>query len=91
MFESFGITCFIDPLLDTDQFGTFSGEKERVDSIVLCTIHKAKGLESEIVYVLNENLIPSPMARSEQQLKQEQNLKYVARTRATEEMFYLNI
>jgi superfamily I DNA/RNA helicase len=74
-----------------ERFRKICGEKERVDSIVLCTIHKAKGLESEIVYVLNENLIPSPMARSEQQLKQEQNLKYVARTRATEEMFYLNI
>jgi hypothetical protein len=34
MFESFGITCFIDPLLDTDQFGTFSGEKERVDDVI---------------------------------------------------------
>lgn len=61
------------------------------DIISLCTIHKSKGLEANVVYILNENLIPSKFARSEQQLIQEQNLKYVARTRAKEEMYFLNI
>lgn len=59
--------------------------------ISLCTIHKSKGLEADYVYILNENLIPSPFARSEQQLVQEQNLKYVARTRAKKEMYFLTI
>jgi superfamily I DNA/RNA helicase len=61
------------------------------DSIVLCTIHKSKGLEADVVYILNENLIPSKFAKSEEQLKQEMNLKYVARTRAKKEMYFLNI
>lgn len=59
--------------------------------ITLCTIHKAKGLEADVVYILNENLIPSKFAKSSSQLTQEENLRYVARTRAKEEMYYLNL
>jgi DNA helicase II / ATP-dependent DNA helicase PcrA len=65
--------------------------KQNSGSIVLCTIHKAKGLESDVVYILNEHLIPSKWAISEQQLIQEQNLKYVARTRAKEELYFIDI
>lgn len=61
------------------------------NAIMLCTIHKSKGLEADIVYILNESLIPSKFAKSEEQLKQEQNLKYVARTRAKKELYYLNL
>lgn len=61
------------------------------EGIVLCTIHKSKGLESDVVYILNENLIPSKYAKSEKQLRQEENLRYVARTRAKEELYYLNL
>ena len=60
-------------------------------AVILCTIHKSKGLEAKVVYILNEFLIPSKFAKSPSQLEQEQNLKYVARTRATEELYYLNI
>lgn len=61
------------------------------NAIQLCTIHKSKGLEADVVYILNEKLIPSKFAKSPEQLKQEQNLKYVARTRAKHELYYLNI
>ena len=63
----------------------------RKDAVVLCSIHKSKGLEANVVYILNENLIPSKFAESKEQLKQEENLKYVARTRAKNEMYFLNI
>jgi superfamily I DNA/RNA helicase len=59
------------------------------NAIMLCTIHKSKGLESDVVYILNEDLIPSRFASSTQQLTQERNLKYVARTRAKKELYYL--
>jgi len=65
--------------------------KVKEKAVMLCTIHKAKGLESDIVYILNENLIPSKFAISTEQLKQEQNLKYVARSRAKKELYYLNL
>jgi len=61
------------------------------EAIMLCTIHKSKGLQADIVYILNESLIPSKFAKSAKQLEQEVNLKYVARTRAKEEMYYLNL
>lgn len=61
------------------------------DAIVLSTIHKSKGLEADIVYILNEHLIPHKFAKSPQQLEQEQNLKYVARTRAKYELYFLNL
>ena len=67
----------------------FSGDDG--DGITLCTIHKSKGLEADIVYILNEHLIPSKFARSDKQLQQERNLKYVARTRAKKELYFLNL
>ncbi len=64
---------------------------DKKNAIMLCTIHKSKGLEADVVYILNENLIPSKFAKSPEQLKQESNLKYVARTRAKNELYFLNI
>lgn len=64
---------------------------DKKNAIMLCTIHKSKGLENDVVYILNENLIPSRFAKSKEQLKQEMNLKYVARTRAKKELYYLNL
>lgn len=66
-------------------------KEEDSEGIMLCTIHKAKGLESGVVYILNEHLIPSKFARTPEQLKQESNLKYVARTRARKELYFLTI
>tara|TARA_R110002050_G_scaffold16576_1_gene50016 strand:+ start:144 stop:1640 length:1497 start_codon:yes stop_codon:yes gene_type:complete len=58
----------------------------------MCSIHKSKGLEADVVYILNEKAtIPSKFAISPSQKVQEQNLKYVARTRAKEELYYLNL
>jgi len=64
---------------------------KKTGASMLCSIHKSKGLEADIVYILNENLIPSKFAKSKEQLLQEQHLKYVARTRAKDEMYFLNL
>lgn len=61
------------------------------DSIMLCTIHKSKGLEANTVYILREDLIPSQFAKTPEQLKQERNLMYVARTRAKEKLVFINL
>ena len=65
--------------------------KTRKNSIVLCTIHKAKGLECDTVYFLEPGLIPSKFATTEEQLIQEENLRYVAVTRAKEKLIYLKV
>ncbi|AFM25297.1 ATP-dependent helicase [Desulfomonile tiedjei] len=62
-----------------------SSERERQDSLVLSTIHSAKGLEWHTVILIwaAEGRIPSPMALvSPDDLEEERRLMYVATTRA---------
>lgn len=54
----------------------------------LSTIHKAKGLENEKVYILRPDLLPSPFAETPEEKQQENNLSYVAITRAKRELVY---
>lgn len=55
--------------------------------VVLSSIHKAKGLEWKRCFVLgNSQFIPSKFATMEWQKVQEENLKYIAYTRAMEEL-----
>lgn len=98
---------FASQLSPTDNFGQISSsytmeelyqkvvkifnQTPEEDTITLCTIHKSKGLEADYVYILNEGLIPSPFAKSDEQKQQEKNLKYVARTRAKKGLFKINI
>ena len=59
-------------------------EKDK-DKVLLMTIHAAKGLEFNYVYIggLEENLFPSQMAiMSREELEEERRLFYVALTRA---------
>lgn len=59
--------------------GLFS---DRAAGTVLATIHKAKGLEADVVYWLNSSLCPARWVKQEWQFQQEVNLCYVATTRA---------
>ena len=58
--------------------------KEDVDKVTLMTVHAAKGLEYDAVFIvgLEENLFPSEMSSEERQLEEERRLFYVAMTRA---------
>ena len=58
------------------------------DSIKLSTIHRAKGLESKRVFIVNYDLLPHyKSSHKEWERIQERNLKYVAVTRALEELY----
>lgn len=59
--------------------------------IRLSSIHKSKGLESKRVFLLEPKgaTVPHPMAKSDWQRGQEMNLRYVAITRAIEELVYV--
>ena len=63
----------------------FSGKSGTMFS----TVHRAKGLEADIVYILEPGLMPSKWARKPWQQDQENNLLYVAVTRAKEALYYL--
>ena len=62
---------------------------DEIKGILLSTIHKAKGLENDKVFFLCPDLIPSKYATQDWQLEQEQNLKYVAITRAKSTLIYV--
>jgi len=53
------------------------------------TVHKAKGLEAARVFILDSDLMPSKFAKQEWQMTQEKNLIYVAITRASESLCYI--
>jgi superfamily I DNA/RNA helicase len=63
--------------------------KDERDGILLSTIHRAKGLESDKVFIIHAELMPSPYAKKMWELKQEDNLIYVARTRAIQQLSYV--
>lgn len=56
--------------------------KDKTDGISLSTVHKAKGLEANNVYIACESLMPSKSAKKDWEIRQEYNLMYVAYTRA---------
>lgn len=59
---------------------------DKVGAVKLSTIHKSKGLEASRVFWLNRSACPSRWARQDWQKQQEENLCYVATTRAKDEL-----
>ncbi len=62
------------------------GKKER--GVTLITMHSAKGLEYDTVFIpnVNEKVIPHSKASSPEQIEEERRLLYVAMTRAKERL-----
>jgi hypothetical protein len=79
--------------------GSFLALKQKIKNIfsddktgiILSTIHKSKGLEAKRVFFLNPELIPSKFAKTPKALYAEECLKFVAITRAKEELVYCYI
>lgn len=69
-------------------------DKER-EGVKLLTIHRSKGLECDIVFIIQtyegKKLIPSPYAITKEQVLQERNLKFVALTRAKKKLVFLHL
>lgn len=58
--------------------------------ISLSTIHKAKGLESDNVFIACPSLMPCKSATKDWEIEQEYNLMYVAYTRAKNKLCFLD-
>jgi hypothetical protein len=57
--------------------------------VMLSTIHKAKGLEADRVFILRYDLMPHKMAKTPDAIAQEHNLRYIALTRAKRELYFI--
>lgn len=86
------ITEFItEYVLDPKAETTFKmGREANSDAVTLSTIHSAKGLESEIVYVINLNPFNYPSTRTLREghdaVEEERRCLYVALTRAKDKL-----
>jgi DNA helicase-2/ATP-dependent DNA helicase PcrA len=56
--------------------------------IILSTVHKAKGLEANRVFIIRPDLLPMKTARKPWQVTEERNIQYVALTRSRLELIY---
>ena len=60
--------------------------------ITLSTIHKAKGLEADRVFIILPDTLPLRWrGQQEWEKEQEMNLKYVAITRAKKELYFVDL
>ena len=68
----FDVTAFITSLFQDDS----------QDGVICSSVHKAKGLEANVVFILRPELMPSRYAKTGEEKQQERNLEYVALTRS---------
>ena len=78
------IACIETLFADADDKG------KPANAIVLSSVHKAKGMESDNVYILTPELFPHPAAKAEWERRQERNCHYVALTRAKNKLIMVN-
>ena len=74
----------------TKKIGDIFPKNDKGEGIMLSTVHKAKGLEADNVFIACAALMPSKSALDEWQVQQERNLMYVAYTRAKKVLGFLN-
>jgi superfamily I DNA/RNA helicase len=78
-----GVVGLLDRLFEKKECGLDG------DVVMLGTVHRCKGLESERVWILRPDLLPHPMAKREWEKRQEWNLLMVAVTRAMKEVHWV--
>lgn len=82
-----------------DGITSITALEERIDKIfsdendagvIFSSVHRAKGLEAERVYILHRELMPHPMAKQPWEKVQEENCMYVAHSRSLNEKIYVS-
>jgi len=75
---------------DIEKFINEIFSNEENGGIELSTIHRAKGLESENVFIICPSLIPSKLAESDWEIEEEKHLQYVMCTRAKNSLNFVS-
>lgn len=63
---------------------------EKDSAIVFVTIHKIKGFESDKIFILYPELMPSCYAKTEEAQEQENNIQYISRTRSKDTLIFVH-
>lgn len=58
-------------------------------AVIFSSVHRAKGLEADRVYILRPELMPFVKATQVWEIEQEMNLRYVAFTRPKQELYFV--
>lgn len=70
-------------------FGDVDQTTDRSKIVTLSSIHRAKGLEAETVWILEPHLLPGPWAKHDWDKQQERNIAYVAVTRSKRDLIFV--
>lgn len=60
------------------------------EGVTFSSVHRAKGLQADRVFLLRPELMPHPMAQKDWEMQQEENIEYVAVTRTLKELYYVH-
>lgn len=72
-------------------YNAYKEKMKKEKPVVLTTAHRSKGLEFERVYLLRYDLFPHKKAKRQEDLEQEENARYVAITRAQDELHIIKL
>ncbi len=91
--ESYGIVSLEEFLLEISLVADMNEHKDDVDVVTLMTVHSAKGLEFDYVFIigLEEGIFPhNNSLMSDNEIEEERRLCYVAITRAKNKLWLVN-
>lgn len=84
------LSTFLEEVALMSEIDNYDGES---DTVVMMTIHSAKGLEFPVVYIpgMEENIFPGRQSQVDNsELEEERRLAYVGITRAKKKLYLLN-
>lgn len=78
--------CFTTGEVRRNIMQVFSDDKA---AVTFSSVHRAKGLEADRVFILRPDLLPFPKAIQDWEQQQERNVTYVAYTRPKQELYFV--
>ena len=88
--DEFSISDFLEDVALVSDIDSYNADE---DSVVLMTLHSAKGLEFPVVFIpgMEEGIFPGNQSMySDEELEEERRLAYVGITRAREKLYLIN-
>jgi DNA helicase II / ATP-dependent DNA helicase PcrA len=64
---------------------------DAAQGVVCSSVHRAKGLEANRVFIVAPELMPHPMAEQAWEVEQEHHIRYVALTRSKSELYFVEL